>query len=270
MKIIPVLSILFLMSACTSKKEVAVQSDFPDSKGCFALFNLRTQKLEKQTGETCNERFVASSTFKVPLAVMAFDSKVLKDEKQTLKWDGQKRWLDAWNKDHNAKTWMENSVVWFSQELTPKMGAKKFQKYVNDFNYGNKDTSGGLTTAWLNGPSSGKPALTISPLEQIEFMNKLWTDNLPVSSRAMKLTREIMYLETSPKGYKLSGKTGSNFQDEAKKFQIGWFIAHISNGTDEYVAVTNISDVKPYEGKSFGGWRAKDLTKKFLEKEGLW
>ncbi len=85
---------------------------------------------EKVIGDVCHERFPACSSFKVPLAVMAFDSGALNDEKQVLKWDGEKRFLEAWNKDQDARSWMRESVVWFSQRLRPKLGEKKFKEYL--------------------------------------------------------------------------------------------------------------------------------------------
>jgi beta-lactamase class D len=268
---ITALFILMVVSCSSPKKRPIIPpSPFAGMKGCFLLYNLKTQTFEKTVGETCQERFPACSSFKVPLAVMAFDSGVLKNEKQILKWDGQKRMLDSWNKDHDATTWMKDSVVWFSQRLTPKMGKKKLQNYLKTFQYGNEDVSTGITTAWLNAPNDPRGSLAINAYEQVEFMKKLWADQLPASKRSMELTRQITYLETSPNGFKLSGKTGSNFYDAARKVQFGWFISHVSSGDKEYIAVTNLSDLKPVETTFFGGFRAKEITKTMLKEAGLW
>ncbi|HBS51609.1 MAG TPA: penicillin binding protein transpeptidase domain-containing protein, partial [Coxiellaceae bacterium] len=35
----------------------------------------------------CNERVFACSTFKIPIAIMAFDQKILQDENTVIKWD---------------------------------------------------------------------------------------------------------------------------------------------------------------------------------------
>ncbi|HVK62496.1 MAG TPA: penicillin-binding transpeptidase domain-containing protein [Bdellovibrionales bacterium] len=264
-----------LLSGCTStltKVESPIQIDrFAGVKGCFLLFNMKTNKFDKVIGDeaTCKERNSASSTFKVPLAVMAFDSGVLKDENVVLKWDGKKDVREESNKDHNAKTWMSQSIVWFSQRITPKLGQKKLQKYLNDFDYGNKDLSAGITQAWLQSPSD-KSALKISAYEQTEFMKKLWTDSLPASKRAMKITRDITFLEASPKGYSLNGKTGSNFYDKERKVRLGWFISHLQKGDEEYIAVTTFSDIAPSNSTQYGGMRAKEITKEILGDLGLW
>lgn len=247
------------------------QNYFADMQGCFLLYNMKTNAFEKVIGEDrCKERLAPCSSFKVPLAVMAFDSGVLKDENVILKWDGRKDSRDEANRDQNAKTWIRDSILWFSQRVTVMMGKEKFQSYLNRFDYGNRDLSAGITEAWVVPPSATSPALKISGYEQVEFMKKLWTSSLPASARAMQITRDITYLETSPKGFKLNGKTGSNFYDKERKKALGWFIAHLARGDQEYIAVTNFSDLNATAEKGYGGPRAKQITKNVLTDLGLW
>lgn len=266
-------SLLLISCAEPIKEQSApISKDyFQNLKGCFLLYNIKTKNFEKVINDdVCREQFPACSTFKVPLAVIAFDSGVLKDENVILKWDGIKGIREETNRDHNAKTWMRDSVVWFSQRITSKLGSKKFQKYLDDFNYGNKDITAGITTAWIISPSKEK-ALKISAYEQVDFMKKLWTNALPVTERSMKLTQDITFIEESAKGYRLSGKTGSGFYDKEQKLNLGWFVSHIQNGEQEYIAVTTLSDLTPVsEVKHYGGPRAKELTKNILEDQGLW
>lgn len=91
---------------------------------------------------------------------------------------------------------------------------------------------------------------------------------MPVSQRALQMTKDIAYLETSPKGFKLNGKTGSNVYMDKRR--LGWFVAHIDNGVQEYIAVTNSSDRLPTDETSSGGPKAKEITKKILDDQGLW
>jgi beta-lactamase class D len=237
---------------------------FTGMKGCFLLYNLKTGIFEKEIGgDHCQERFVACSTFKVPLSVMAFDAGLLANEDEILKWDGKIEAREVVNRDHNARGWMKDSVVWFSKRLTPQLGKERFEKYLKDFNYGNQDLSGGITEAWLIAPGTREPALKISAYEQVDFMKRLWKDDFPVSKRAMQITRELMYLETLSNGFKLSGKTGSNFYDDKKR--LGWFIAHLENGDREYIAVTVFSDSALPVDNAYGGAKAKEITKKIFE-----
>lgn len=261
----------FSLSCASSVKEKVDPDYFPKMDGCFLLYNMGTQQLEKVIGnERCAQQLPACSTFKVPLAVIAFDSGILKDEKQILKWDGKVESRPEVNRDQNAQTWMRDSVVWFSQRLAVRLGPKKFQSYLDRLEYGNRDLSAGLTSAWLISPAAKGSALKISGYEQIEFLKKLWRDQLPASKRSQALTREITYLETSPQQFRLSGKTGSNFYDKDRKVHLGWFIGHLQKGDQEYLVVTNLSDREPTDQPGFGGARAKAIAKTILADLKLW
>lgn len=244
---------------------------FAGAQGCFLLYDLKNDKFEKIVNEeNCRERLPACSTFKVPLAVIAFEEGVLKDENTILKWDGKKDARPEVNRDHDAKSWMSESVVWFSQHLTPKIGESRMKKYLSDFQYGNQDLSEGLTRAWLVSPAEKDKGLRISGFEQVEFMKKLWNEDLPVSKRSQRLARELTFLETSPSGALLHGKTGSNYYDSERKVRLGWFVAHVEKDDREFIAVTRFSDTLPTDEPLYGGAKAKQITKKILESSGLW
>jgi beta-lactamase class D len=269
-----IISLMMFLIIANGASAATVSQDvqgtyFQNMNGCFLLYNMKTGVFEKVIGEErCRERFSPCSTFKVPLAVIAFDAGSLKDENQVLKWDGTKNEREVANHDHNAKTWMRDSIVWFSQRLTPQIGEERLKKYLHAFHYGNEDMSAGITVAWLVPPDAQGAALKVSAYEQLEFMKGLWSGKLAVSSRAMQITKNIMYLETSPNGFKLNGKTGSNSYADNRR--IGWFVAHIDNGAKEYIVVTNFSDRLPTGEESPGGIKAKEITKMILGDQGLW
>jgi len=201
---------------------------------------------------------------------MAFDAGIVKSPEDVFKWDGTKDTREVCNRDQTPRTWLKDSIVWVSQRITPLLGQEKFKAYLEKFHYGNTDISGGITEAWLIPPDSATPALKISAYEQVEFLRSLWAGTLPVSRDAMRLTRELIFLETSPNGFRLSGKTGSNFYGTEQKMRLGWFIAHIENGGQEYIAVTNISDKAPAGPPTYSGAKAKEITKQILADLGLW
>ena len=263
---------LFLIFSCqVYSKTKEERKYFPNMQGCFLLYNIQSQKFEKVIGENnCRERLTAFSTFKVPLSVVALDASLIKDENQIIKWDGKKRERQAWNQDQNLKTWMKESTIWVSQEFTSKLGEKKLKEYLKKLKYGNEDISSGITTAWINHPDDKDSGLTISPYEQVEFMKRLWTNELPVSQTSMKITQEITYLETSLKGFKMYGKTGSQSFKSNQKRKAGWFISRITDGKRDYITVLNFKDEVTPKGSEYGGPRAKALTKKILEESKLW
>lgn len=238
---------------------------FANMDGCMIVYDIKAGKVVAVYGEKhCRQRYVPCSTFKWPLAAMAFDSGVLKDETVCFKWDGVRRSIDSWNQDQTAATWMKNSVVWYSQRLTPQLGKQKLQAYLDAFDYGNRDISADLTSAWLS-----KGSLRISPAEQLEFLKKFWSGKLPVGSSAVKKTKKIVFLETSPGGYRLHGKTGSGNQENLKG-DFGWFIGHVEGPGREYLIVTLIMRNHKMNDTRYPGMVAKEITKDILKDNSAW
>ncbi len=247
---------------------------FPGQNAVFLLYDLRAQAMAGTLNEgQAGLRHTACSTFKVPLAVMAFDAGLLTDESTALPWDGAQRSIDSWNRDHTAATWMQNSVVWYSQELARRLGRERFQGYLDAFGYGNRDLSAGLTSAWLTVTRSetdpGRGSLQISPLEQLEFQRRLWTGKLPVSPEALRKGRALTFLETSPKGFTLHGKTGSGYPPDVRG-DFGWFVGHLEGHGGEWLTVAYFERTAEQADASFPGMLARRATRAILEENGLW
>ena len=240
------------------------------------LYNMEKKTFDEVFNDVrCHERFPAASTFKIPLAVMAFDDGILKNEtKPEFKWNGIKTPIENWNKNQTPTTWIRESAVWVSQEMTAKLGEKKVQKYLESFDYGNQDMTGGLKYSWLTpAPFITEPmqnTLKISGYEQVTFLDKLWRGELKVSAESQKLTQKIMTQDVSPKGYKLTGKTGSGFTDENLDHRLGWYVGHLQKENVQYLVVVNFNDTTKVERGTFGGREAKELAIKLLTEKGLW
>ncbi len=251
---------LLLWAAISFASTPDFSAEFQGKSGCFILFDLTKNKLiQDYNPSRCAQQIPADSTFKVPLSLMAFDQKLI-TQQTVFKWDGKDRGLPQWNHDQTPQTWLTNSVVWVSQELTPQLGLNKIKAYLKAFNYGNQDFSGGLTTAWLGS------TLKISADEQLNFVKALVNHQLPVSQEAMTSTKANMFLETTPKGYALYGKTGSDSHDQ---LQEGWFIGFMTKGPQTYLIVSNFTDLLPTKTDQAGGPRAKAIVESLLTQMGL-
>ena len=105
----------------TAPIAAAEKNYFSDIQGCFLLYNVKTGAFDKViNAEICKERFPACSTFKVPLAVMAFDAKILKDENK-VKVDTARKLLSLSPKQKttasaDSKTEKKNAVDEFFQD----------------------------------------------------------------------------------------------------------------------------------------------------------
>lgn len=244
---------------------------FRDKNACFILYDLTANKLVTEYNQQrCKERVFACSTFKIPIAVMAFDQGILRNENTCIKWDGIRRNFPGWDQDQTPKTWLQYSTVWVSQWITPQIGMAKIKKYLADFAYGNQDMSGGITKAWLSS------SLKISAEEQINFLKNLWQNNLPVSQHAISMTKNILPKEILDYGAVLYGKTGSGFidgRDDPNSRMIGWYVGYFILNKHIYAFATNSSDVKRSAKKSFSikalspGEMAKAATKEILSTE---
>jgi beta-lactamase class D len=264
--VVPCIAVL-LLSAAPAHAKPNFDRLFAGRDGCFELYDLKANKLlVRYNPAHCAKRVSPASTFKVPLALMAYDAGILKDENSPMKWNGTKSNRVEWDRDQTAASWMKKSVVWFSQRLTPKLGMKRVKDYLARFRYGNKDMSGGLTKAWL------QSTLTISPDEQLRFWRQFWRGELPVSKHAFDVTKKITYIGTSPSGWILHGKTGSGaiVSEKGKLLQgSGWFVGHVGRGDREYVYVAHYSDRAPPSDTRPPGWIAREIATTALAQMGL-
>lgn len=198
--------------------------------------------------------------------MIGYDAEILIDENNPI-WEfkeGYTKGLEAWKDPQTPKGWMKYSCVWYSQVLTQKLGVDKFGEYVKKLSYGNLDISGdigknnGLTNCWLSS------SLEISPIEQMQFINKPIELKLPVSKKSQELTKKIMFVEELKNGWKLYGKTGSGYLLDRQKLKIqhGWFIGWIEKNGRVIKFVNHIVENKEIEG--YAGPKAKAETKQKL------
>jgi beta-lactamase class D len=253
---------------------------------CFATAALASEKfvstvlVDAATGETIHRagpaerRFSPCSTFKFPLAVMGFDSGVLVDPHQPL-WDYRAEFqttMEQQKKATDPTIWLRDSIVWYSQDLTRKLGEARFRDYVARFGYGNEDVSGnpgkkdGLTQSWL------MSSLTISPDEQVAFIRRFLDRKLAVSDHAYDATLASLAQYPADGGWNLYGKTGSGFLRTAKGASdrakpIGWFVGWGEKGGRKVVfARFNLGNQR---SKTYGGMIARDaMLKDFAELAG--
>jgi beta-lactamase class D len=186
----------------------------------------------------CATRFSPCSTFKIPLALMGYDAGILKDAHHPA-WPYRPAVDHAGREEEKHATdptrWEAVSVVWYSQEITRRLGAMKFKAYVDRFGYGNRDLRGnpgkhdGLTQAWLGS------SLTISPDEQVGFLRRMLGHRL-VSARAHAQAEAVIPAFQGSDGWNVRGKTGSGWLSDAagkgdRTQPLGWFVGWAGKGT---------------------------------------
>lgn len=258
-------SFLLLFSTSTFA-EVNLKKFFHDRDACFLITELESGKvIAEYNSKRCQERFTPCSSFKIASALMAFERGILKDENQVIKWDGHKRFRTEENRDQTPMTWMRNSVKWVTEWVMPQLGEKDIQYFLNSFNYGNKDFSGGLKNAWVTS------SLKISAQEQQSFLSKLWKNELPLSNKTVELTKKITFIKKIGKS-ELYGKTGTGCLVGRSCLSrpgkmIGTFVGVLKTGSKTYVFAANASDLK--NQKEAAGPRLRNTTIEILKEMKL-
>lgn len=195
----------------------------------FLLIDGVTNETVLEIGSHVEERISPCSTFKIILCLMGYDAGILIDE-TTPTWefqDGYDDWLVSWRASITPKSWMQYSCVWYSKVLSLQLGLEKIQSYLTSMEYGNQDMSGGLAEPGPTDPAWINSSLTISPKEQVDFIQKMILGKLPISSNAIQMTKLLLLKEESLEGWKLFGKTGwsgSDIGKDGKTLEHGWFV----------------------------------------------
>nr|AIA12539.1 ClassD_beta_lactamase [uncultured bacterium] len=211
--------------------------EFPN--GAFVLYDLKRDRYLRYNEARCRERFSPFSTFKIPNSLIGLDTGVIPDAEFVIKWDEKKYPahdrdtlpFSAWWQDQTLRTAFKRSAVWYYRELALKVGEKRMREYVRNLHYGNEDASGPVNNFWLNS------SLKISADEQVDFLKRLYREELPVSKRSLAILKDIVKLEETP-DYKLSGKTGGG--PLAENRYLGWFVGYVETKDNTYFFATEI------------------------------
>ena len=228
---------------------------FGDFQGCFIRSRLGSDAVEVFNEEQCREPLSPCSTFKLPNSLIGLETGVIPDADHVIRWDGVERSRKALNRDHDLRSAIRHSVVWYYQELARRVGTERMQEMLSKIGYGNEDLSGGLTRFWL------ASSLEITAYGQIDFLRRLQGATLPFSERSMAIVRQIMILEET-EDMTLRGKTGS-CRGRNGGPDHGWFVGYVTRGDDVDFFATNV------EGKAAWGSEARRIAMEILKESGL-
>ncbi|MEW6978428.1 BPU family class D beta-lactamase [Bacillus sp. SIMBA_154] len=224
----------------------SVDDMMKDREGTFVIQEVKEKSPWVYNKKRAKERFAPQSTFKVANALIGLQTGAVRDEYDIKYWDGVKREIDQWNRDHTLGSGMRYSVVWYYQAMARDIGMEQMNKWIKTIHYGNEDLSGGIDQFWLSS------TLRISPIEQVRFLKQLYEERLPFDLNVMRTVKRMM-IQEEEKHATLYGKTGSGSG-------IGWYVGFIKHKNKTYIFATNI------EGT---GTEAKDMTYRILKKYHL-
>lgn len=224
---------LGLIMLCGCKKQLSGVSGldlskyFENCEGC-AVF-LKGSDCYVYNDEISGIQKSPCSTFKIVLTLAGLKYGVLKDENTVIKWDGEKRYFDEWNKDLSLKEAFSVSAVWYFEKVANEIGKEKLTEFIDSISYGNCDTCDEIPF-WVDS------SLKISPKEQAKFLQNLFDYKLSADKDDIDILKKVMYKEDL-NGGALYGKTGTSIESK-----LGWFVGfYEKEGEKIYFAVEILS-----------------------------
>jgi beta-lactamase class D len=208
------------------------------TRGTFVGYKTDEYLIIASDKDRSGQAMLPASTFKIPNSLIALETGVVGDpDKDVFKWDGVTRSIEPWNRDHTLRSAIAASVVPVYQEIARRIGAGRMQKYLDLFEYGNRDIGGGIDQFWLTG------SLRIDPMQQIDFVDRLRRGVLPVSKRSQDLVRDILPV-TKVGDAVIRAKSGL-LGAELGKPSLGWMVGWAENGGATTVFALNMDCPEP-------------------------
>jgi beta-lactamase class D len=206
--------------------------------GTFVGYKIDDYLVIASDTDRSGEAVLPASTFKIPNSVIALETGVVGDpDKDVFKWDGVSRSIEGWNRDHTMRSAIAVSAVPVYQEIARRIGAERMQKYVDLFEYGNRDIGGGIDQFWLTG------SLRIDPVQQVDFVDRLRRGVLPVSKRSQELVRDILPV-TKADDSVIRAKSGLLGAENGKP-SLGWMVGWAEKGSAQTVFALNMDVREP-------------------------
>jgi beta-lactamase class D len=200
-------------------------------EGTFVLLDFASDTAFLSNRNRAETRFIPASTFKIANSLLGLDAGAVKSVNEVLPYGGKPQRLKAWEQDMNLRDAIKASNVPVYQELARRIGLERMRAGVKKLGYGNMEIGNVVDRFWLDGP------LSISAVEQTEFLGRLLEGKLPVGADAARAVKEITLLEKT-ESYELHGKTGWVFDT---KQHIGWWVGWVEREGRFYPFALNIN-----------------------------
>ena len=204
-------------------------------EGSILIYDAQRDRTWQHNPERNRTPFPVASTFKIPNSLIALETGVIDHDLSVLTWDGVERSLPTWNRDLNLREAFKISAVWFYQVLARRIGHDRMEQWINQLQYGNQTIGNPdeIDQFWLNG------TLQATPQNQVDFLRRLYHNDLPFSERTLALVKDIMVQEKTPT-YTLRAKTGWFGFGNPDVVNIGWYVGYLEQGEAVYFFATNL------------------------------
>ena len=239
MRLLAVLLAAVFFAGCSPnnvEEDDSLGKYFRDNKteGCFALLNNNSGNFIIYNLERYRDSaYLPASTFKIVNALVGLQTGVISSDSMVIKWDGVRRPVEEWNRDHSMYSAFRASAVPYFQEVARRIGKDTMQVWLDSLSYGSKAIKTRIDTFWLDN------SLKIRPDEQLGLVKRLYFNQLPFYRLNQDIVKRAMLFEDNPK-YRLSYKTGWSGWDPVQKKHLGWVLGWIEENKHPYFFVLNL------------------------------
>lgn len=227
--------------------------------GSVTIYDYKSSKWIFTDSSDAHRLSLPASTFKIINTLIALELKVLKDENEILKFPGIPDTTLFGNRqdtyhDMALDEAFKKSVIWFYYDLAEKIGRKNYKKYLRKTKYGNANFTQSGIDFWNFG------SFGISPVEQIEFLRRLYEHKEPFSKRSYDILKKVM-LHEKTETYSIYAKSGwERNQDN----DVGWWVGYVTtSNNDVYFFATRLVKPRSQINSKFSSCR-KQITLKVL------
>ena len=198
-------------------------------EGTLVLESLNTNKTYIYDEKRANLLLSPASTFKIPHTLIALNEGVISADSIII-WDKTDKGMTHWNKDQTLESAFKVSCVWCYKEFTSKIAASKYKEYLEKLNYGNKTIGLDVSDFWLDG------SLKITALGEVDFLKKLYKNDLPFNIEHINTLKSIM-IEEKNENFTLRAKSGWSTRFE---FESAWYVGYIETKEEVWFFATNL------------------------------
>ena len=261
--------LLALVIGCTQKDEPSTEESSSNIRleaklqavldtalvdGSILIHDAQKEEYFASNLQHIEEETLPASTYKIPNSIIALETGVVENDSTLFEWDGEDRALDIWERDMLFRDAFRLSCVPCYQQIARAVGPEQMNAYLRKLNYpGMEVDSTNIDLFWLQGESK------ISPIQQIDFLNRFYYQQLPIKESTYRLMRSIMVLEEN-ENYRLSGKTGWAIREG---YNIGWFVGILEKQDDVYFIATRVRPNEAFNMDMFARIRQEVSIKAF-------
>jgi len=238
---------------------IDLSEEFKDVNGCAVIYSPTQEQYLFFNEEMCKQEESPYSTFKIVSALSGLQNRIIVDESSTMGYDGTDYGNSEWNGDLTLEQAFQKSCIWYFRKVIDSVGKDKIQEELNGLQYGNCDISEWngsninpmekLNGFWLDS------SLKISPLEQVEVLERIFEGESDYDSKNIEILKRIMLVDETD-SRKIYGKTGSGNEE-------AWFVGFSElNGERRYFAIY-LNDSKQKE--QISGNKAKEIVLDILK-----